>query len=170
MIIPLILTTLLIHFSPKGWENVLFELGSELFDSRCSFRWLLVHVPFCRYMRELLGIINTGPVPPAILRLSDGGHIENLALLPLLKRRLQRIVVVNGGYTVPDSSYGDDLVHALELAREKLGCSFLGANGRDVLSDINCEFVNKDEQPRYNTIQLMNINLSSYPSYKQEST
>ena len=29
MIIPLILTTLLIHFSPKGWENVLFELGSE---------------------------------------------------------------------------------------------------------------------------------------------
>ena len=29
MIILLILTTSLIHFSLKGWENVLFELGSE---------------------------------------------------------------------------------------------------------------------------------------------
>ena len=29
MIIVPILTTSLIHFSLKGWENVLFELGSE---------------------------------------------------------------------------------------------------------------------------------------------
>ena len=29
MIIPLILTTSFIHFSLKGWENVLVELGSE---------------------------------------------------------------------------------------------------------------------------------------------
>ena len=29
MIIPPLLTTSLIHFSLKGWENVRFELGSE---------------------------------------------------------------------------------------------------------------------------------------------
>ena len=29
MIIPLILTTSLTHFSLNGWENVIFELGSE---------------------------------------------------------------------------------------------------------------------------------------------
>ena len=113
-------------------------------------RWLLVHVPHCRYMRDLVGITNTGPVPPAILRLSDGGHIENLALLPLLKRRLQRIVVVNGGHTASDSAYADDLVHALGLARDKLNCYFISSDGRDVIQDVKDKFVRKPpgEQPR----------------------
>ena len=93
-------------------------------------------------MRIMFHIVNTGPVLPAILHLSDGGHIENLALLPLLKRRLQRIVVVNGGHIGSDISYGDDLVHALQqLAREKLNCSFLSEDGRDVIEDIREKFV-----------------------------
>ena len=109
-----------------------------------------MHEPFCQFIRDLLGVIDTGPVPPAILRLSDGGHIENLALLPLLKRRLQRIVVVNGGQAVPDSSYATDVVIALQLAREKLRCYFTGENGRDVLQDIEDKFVKKPpgKQPR----------------------
>ena len=110
------------------------------------FRWLLIHVPFTNFMRSIFDVVNTGPVPPAILRLSDGGHIENLALLPLLKRRLQRIVVVNGGYTYPDSRYGDSLVQALKLARDKLHCSFIGLDGRDVLEDIQYRFVAKTDQ------------------------
>ena len=92
-------------------------------------------------MRIMFHIVNTGPVLPAILHLSDGGHIENLALLPLLKRRLQRIVVVNGGHIGSDISYGDDLVHALQLARGKLNCSFLSEDGRDVIEDIREKFV-----------------------------
>ena len=101
-------------------------------------------------MRAMFNAVTTGPEPPAMLHLSDGGHIENLAILPLLKRRLQRIVVVNGGETVPDSSYGDDLIHAMELARKKLNCSFLSENGSDVLRDIKEKFVNKapGQQPR----------------------
>ena len=101
-------------------------------------------------MRAMFNAVTTGPEPPAMLHLSDGGHIENLAILPLLKRRLQRIVVVNGGETVPDSSYGDDLNNALELARKKLNCCFLSENGSDVLRDIKEKFVNKapGQQPR----------------------
>ena len=85
-----------------------------------------------------------------MLHLSDVGDVENLAILPLLKRRLQRIVVVDGGYTKTDSSYGDVLVRALELARKKLNCSFLSENGSDVLRDIKEKFVYKapGQQPR----------------------
>ena len=101
-------------------------------------------------MRAIFTAVTTGPVPPAMLHLSDGGHMENLAILPLLKRRLQRIVVVNGGYTETDSSYGDDLIHAMELARKKLNCCFHSENGSDVERDIKEKFVNKapGQQPR----------------------
>ena len=89
-------------------------------------------------------------MPPAILRLSDGGHIENLAILPLLKKRLPKIVVVDGGHKTRDSEWGDSLLDALSLARDKLHCSFIGMDGRDVTEDIKETFVFKRQghQPR----------------------
>ncbi|XP_078355313.1 uncharacterized protein LOC144639923 [Oculina patagonica] len=94
---------------------------------------------------------NTGPMPPAVLLLSDGGHIENLAILPLLKRRLRRIVVVDGGYKHDDQYYGDDLLNALMLARTKLNCSFLSEDGQDVIFDLLEKFVRPKARgkPRY---------------------
>lgn len=93
---------------------------------------------------------NEGPSPPPVLRLSDGGHIENLAILPLLKKRLEKIVVVDGGHKVNDREWGKDLLTALSLAREKLHCSFIGLDGRDVIEDVKEKFVNKPQghQPR----------------------
>lgn len=38
-------------------------------------------------IRELMNGPVVGPAPDFILNLSDGGHTENLGLLPLLKRR-----------------------------------------------------------------------------------
>ena len=113
-------------------------------------RWCIVHISFCRFMRDMMNVVNSGPVPPAIMRLSDGGHIENLALLPLFKRRLQKIVFVNGGYTVPESKFADDLLLAMDLARRKLNCSFSGMDGRDVFEDVKEKFVmmKPGEQPR----------------------
>ena len=32
------------------------------------------------FVRKTTGIINQGPNPPPVLRLSDGGHIENLGI------------------------------------------------------------------------------------------
>ncbi|XP_078369692.1 uncharacterized protein LOC144653543 [Oculina patagonica] len=113
-------------------------------------RWFIVHVPFVRFMRQLLFVPNEGPSPPPVLRLSDGGHIENLAILPLLKKRLEKIVVVDGGHKVNDKEWGNSLLKALSLAREKLHCSFIGLDGRDVIEDVKETFVNKPQghQPR----------------------
>lgn len=95
-------------------------------------------------------VTNVGPSPPAILRLSDGGHIENLAILPLLKKRLKKVVVVDGGHKESDQEWGDSLLKALSLARQKLKCSFIGLDGRDVIEDLEDRFVNKPlgHQPR----------------------
>lgn len=90
-------------------------------------------------------------MPPPVMELSDGGHIENLALLPLFKLRLPRIVVVNGGVPRPGFNYATDLLIALQQARDKLRCSFLGVGGRDVLEDVREKFLEQPigKQPRY---------------------
>ena len=115
-----------------------------------SFRWFTVHVAFVRFMRQMLFVADDGPSPPAILRLSDGGHIENLAILPLLKKRLKKIVVVDGGHKETDGEWGESLLTALSLARKKLNCSFIGLDGRDVMEDLKDKFINKPQgyQPR----------------------
>ena len=109
-----------------------------------------MHVPFVRFMRQMLFVTNKGPTPPPVLRLSDGGHIENLAILPLLKKCLEKIVVVDGGHKSKDSHWGQSLINAFSLAREKLHCSFTGLDGRDVIEEIKEKFVNKPpgHQPR----------------------
>ena len=91
-----------------------------------------------------------GPAPPPILRLSDGGHIENLGILPLLKKRLRKIVVADGGHKSEDGHWAKDLLKALSLAREKLHCSFIGLDGRDIIEDVKEKFVNtpRRHQPR----------------------
>ena len=86
---------------------------------------------------------NVGPNPPAVLSLSDGGHVENLGILPLLKLRLKKIIAVDGGRTLSDLDYGQELLLALDLARKKLGCSFLGMDGRDIAEDIRDKFVER---------------------------
>jgi len=59
--------------------------------------------------------------PPPILYLSDGGHTENLALLPLLAKRLPFIIIADGS-SDPDPVSGLRL--ALKQARNKLPVTF----------------------------------------------
>lgn len=106
-------------------------------------RWFTINVAYVSFVRKTINVINQGPNPPPVLRLSDGGHIENLGLLPLLKLRLEKIVAVNGGRTISDDLYGTTLLAALEMARKKLGCSFSGMDGRDIVEDIADNFVDK---------------------------
>ena len=113
-------------------------------------RWLTVNVFYVNFIRNAMKIVNQGPSPPAVLSLSDGGHIENLGILPLLKLRVQKIVSVGGSRTILDEDYGSSLMKALDLAREKLGCSFSGLDGRDIAEDIQDNFVERSagSQPR----------------------
>lgn len=121
-----------------------------MFTSPSLHRWFVGNVPHVRYVRSTFVIVNEGPSPPPILHISDGGHFENLALLPLLKLRLPKIVIVSGSSCESDAACGNELKIALELAREKLRCSFSGLDGRDVMEDIRANFVEKEpgDQPR----------------------
>ena len=94
-----------------------------------------------RHLRTLMGVTEVGANPPPIISLSDGGHTENLGLLPLLKLRLPRIVVVNGAALEPGDTYATEILKMIKQAREKLRCSFTGISGRDIHEDIRREFV-----------------------------
>ncbi|XP_028397715.1 uncharacterized protein LOC114521456 isoform X2 [Dendronephthya gigantea] len=132
----------LIALAPTGGEN------SGVVEK--IIRWCILNIQQIRLIREISGVVNYGPVPPTILSLSDGGHVENLGILPLLKRRCKRILVVNGGYSSSDTAIANDLIIALNLARKWLRCSFSGKNGRDVIEDIKDHYVLKAPgiQPR----------------------
>ena len=118
----------------------------------CDFyiRWCIVNIYHVRFIRELLEVVNVGPAPPAILHLSDGGHVENLGILPLLKKRLQKIVVIDGGTLKEEQGVAAALISALEKARETLHCSFIGINGRDVHEDLRTKVIDRpaSKQPR----------------------
>ena len=113
-------------------------------------RYFAVHVPYISFVRKTIGILNHGPNPPPVLRLSDGGHVENLGILPLLKLRLKKIITVYGGRASSEQSFCDTLLKALEMARKKLRCSFTGLDGRDITEDIRNKLVEKSpgNQPR----------------------
>lgn len=113
------------------------------------FRWFIVHNDFVNFVREMFSKSNHGPMPPPVMLLSDGGHFENLALLPLLKKRLKKIIVVDGGYKNDMKLYGESLSNALMLAREKLGCSFLSYKCGDVISDLMENFVKPNADGKY---------------------
>ena len=102
------------------------------------------------YVRKSLGIPNVGPSPPPVLRLSDGGHVENLGISPLLRLRLKRIISVYGGCAASEQAFCNTLMNALEMARKKLRCSFTGMDGRDINEDIRINFVERrpGNQPR----------------------
>ena len=120
------------------------------------FSWWIRHTFFVRFIRGFLSINNVGTHPPPILRLSDGGHFENLALLPLLEKKLKKIAIFDGSYNPNDEKSADSLLTALKLAREKLHCSFIGMSGRDINEDIRVEFLKmkSEQRPRSYTFKV----------------
>ena len=62
-------------------------------------------------------------------------------MLPLLDKKLKKIVIFDGSHNSGDEKYANSLLTALKLAREKLHCSFVGVSGRDINEDIRAEFL-----------------------------
>ena len=77
-------------------------------------RWLTINEAFVNFVRNAMQVTNVGPNSPAVLYLSEGGRIENLGILPLLKLRLTKIVSVEGSRTILDEDYGASLLIALD--------------------------------------------------------
>ena len=83
-------------------------------------QWLLPSI-YDSFLEALI-IVETNSKMPRRVYLTDGGHVENLGLYPLLVKRKRQIVVVDS-YTDPDES-SPCLKFVLMQAREHLGCSF----------------------------------------------
>ena len=116
------------------------------FCSNDLHNWFFVHLPSYRFICALLNIITDGEAPPAMMHLSDGGHFENMGLLPLLKLRLPYILVVDGSHIPSDEDYAKEIVNVMEQAREILDCSFTSCDGGDVLTDIKNKYVKPEDQ------------------------
>jgi hypothetical protein len=84
----------------------------------------------------MLHIITYGEKPPAMLHVSDGGHFENYGLIPLLKLRIPKILLVHGLEIKSDNAYAKDIIVAMEHARKLFNCFFTSMAGNDVLNDI----------------------------------
>ena len=120
-----------------------------------SHRWFITRIFFVRFVRGFFSIPNVGTNPPPVLRLSDGGHFENLALLPLLEKKLPKIVIADGSCNPGGDRYADELLKAVRIAREKLHCWFEGIHeadsdteqydGRDIEEDIRVKLLSKDK-------------------------
>ena len=111
-------------------------------------RWCHVHLYQVRFFREVLKVNNVGPNPPAILSLSDGGRLEKYGLLYLLKKRLKKILIVDGSLIAQDASYSKNILKSMDKARELLHCEFVGFDGRrDVKEQMRKEYVEAPEGP-----------------------
>lgn len=104
-------------------------------------RWCHVHLYQVRFFREVLKVNNIGPNPPAILSLSDGGRLEKYGLLYLLKRRLKKILIVDGSFIPHEENYSKNILKSMDQARELLHCEFVGFDGRDVKEQMRKEYV-----------------------------
>lgn len=114
----------------------------------CCLRFFITRIFFVRFLRGFLNIPNVGTDPPLVLRLSDGGHFENLALLPLLEKKLEKIVIVDGSCNPGGDKYADELIRALEIARKKLPCWFEGKTVKNIEDDIRINFLTKDKDKK----------------------
>lgn len=114
-------------------------------------RWCHVHIYHVRFLREVFKVNNVGPKPPAILSLSDGGRLEKYGLLYLLKKRLKKILIVDGSFIKNDADYSKYILKSIDLARELLHCEFVGFGGRDVKEQMRKEYVDvpRGRQPRH---------------------
>ena len=59
---------------------------------------------------------------------------------------MKRIIVTDGGYKSTTAEAGIDLLHSLNMARQKLRCSFTGMDGRDINEDLRDHFIEPRQQ------------------------
>ena len=63
-----------------------------------------------------------------------------------MKKRLRKIVVVDGTSTEHGLIVSSQLLRSLDLARKKLRCSFSAMDGRDIVEDLRSKL---DEMPQH---------------------
>jgi len=82
-----------------------------------------------RYFSLLLRLVRIKDNWPHYLFLSDGGHLENYGMLPLLRRRCKRIFVCDGTQDV--KGICKELFKCLRMAEQRLYCCFLALDSEE---------------------------------------
>ena len=77
--------------------------------------------------------------------------MEKYGLLYLLKKRLKKILIVDGSFISSDADYSKYILKSMDQAREKLNCEFVGLGARDVKEQMRKEYVEvpSGRQPRH---------------------
>lgn len=114
-----------------AYAILLLTLVLSFFAYIRPLRWL-VRSPMMRIFQMVTMQRYKAPTPPPYVYLSDGGLIEVLGLLPLLRRRLKRIVVSDAGHDPELSMRG--LRDVAAFARQERLCSFF--DPRDPTRDL----------------------------------
>jgi Patatin-like phospholipase len=104
------------------------------------------------FFKELLSKIGTGNRK---LNISDGGHIENLAVYELLRRRCRLILAVDAGAD-PGSTFAD-LENLSIRARNELGIEISFRPGQDPVDIIRPKSSSGYAQKRYAIADLLKI-------------
>lgn len=144
--------------------------GGQTLSFLDSFaRWCHVHLYHVRMLREFFQVDHVGPSPPALLSLSDGGRLEKFGLLPLLKKRLKRILIVDGSFIVNDEDYAKQILRSMNQARKDLNCEFVGSGGRDVQEEMRKTYIDvpRGRQPRYYRFKVQYYDKKPDESYEK---
>lgn len=91
---------------------LLWVISMLPFDKLRSF---MLHYPFVRTIHRILDVDHIGEEHPDHLYATDGGHGENMALIPLLKEKCSTIIIVDGSEDGEDKC--EELLYSLDYAR-----------------------------------------------------
>lgn len=92
---------------------------------------LVAIMPFVQSIFLMLRLDVRAAAAPPQLYFGDGGHFENLGLIPLIQRQCAEIIIASGSEAQSDSGK-EELLQALKQARLHCNCEFTDVNGRDV--------------------------------------
>ena len=95
-------------YTRAGKKNIMMRLRKSI---KMNFHWWPLY-----YFRSLIG---DNTLNDSMLDISDGGHIENLAVFELLRRRCRLIIAVDAGMDINFSF--EDLRNLIRRARNELG-------------------------------------------------
>ncbi len=96
--------------------------------SELKFRWLIGPAFFLRDLTSQRGIDSP------LVNISDGGHIENLGVFELLRRKCRLIICIDAGYD-PHYSF-EDLENLTKRSFSELGMEIKFREGQDPLQTI----------------------------------
>jgi len=88
-------------------------------------------------------------------------------LLPLLKKRLKRILILDGSFIKNDEDYSKYILRSLDQARRELHCEFVGLDGRDVTEEMRKKYVDvpRGHQPRHYRFEVRYYNKNQGGDY-----